>query len=104
MSLDAEQPDTGLKLDPPSDQPAPDAALLRAEQLAWVHEAVERLEEPCRELVQLRYFGELSYEELARALQLNIKTVSSRLSRCLDRLEQIARAMTTREPANSSPV
>ena len=57
-------------------------------------------------VVELRYFGDLSYEELSGTLKLNPKTVSSRLSKCLDRLEQIARKMFSREnpgvfPSNS---
>ena len=65
--------------------------MITAEQLALVQASVAQLELPCREIVQLRYFGELSYEELAAALGLNPKTVSSRLSRCLDRLEDIVK-------------
>ncbi|MDB6111695.1 MAG: polymerase, sigma-24 subunit, subfamily, partial [Pedosphaera sp.] len=61
------------------------------------------LGEPCREIVELRYFGDLSYEELSRALELNPKTVSSRLSKCLDRLESIARAVFSGEKFTVTP-
>jgi DNA-directed RNA polymerase specialized sigma24 family protein len=44
----------------------------------------------------LRYFGDLSYDEISRSLDLNPKTVSSRLSKCLDRLEEIARKIFAR--------
>jgi RNA polymerase sigma-70 factor, ECF subfamily len=93
LSLDAENPENGLRLDPPSHAPAPDARLAQDEQNALVRCALERLGDPCREIIELRYFGELSYEEIGRALKLNQKTVSSRLSKCLDRLEMIARPM-----------
>ncbi len=96
VSLQAEDPESGLALDPPGTAPAPDAALMNAEQAALVHQAVEQLEEPCREVIQLRYFGDLSYEEISRTLKLNPKTVSSRLSKCLDRLEGIARQLFAR--------
>jgi len=89
VSLQAEDPETGLALDPPSEAPAPDRVLLAAEQAALVHQGLDRLGEPCREIVELRYFGDLSYDEISHALELNPKTVSSRLSKCLDRLEQI---------------
>jgi RNA polymerase sigma-70 factor (ECF subfamily) len=92
-SLQAEDPQTGLTLDPPSTAPTPDAALLNAEQCEQVHQALAQLGDPCREIIQLRYFGDLSYEEISRALGLNLKTVSSRLSKCLDRLEEIARTI-----------
>jgi len=84
-------------IDPPDHQPTPDAALLRAEQSAQVAEALANLGEPCREIVELRYFGGLSYEELAASLELNIKTVSSRLSKCLDRLEELIKSNFSRE-------
>jgi DNA-directed RNA polymerase specialized sigma24 family protein len=37
--------------------------------------------QPCREILDLRYFGDLSYDEISLALQMNPKTVSSRLSK-----------------------
>ena len=91
VSLNAEDSRTGLAIDPPSNAPAPDADLLNAENIELLREALDQLGEPCREIIDLRYFGDLSYEELSRALKLNPKTVSSRLSKCLDRLEEIAR-------------
>ena len=91
LSLQAEDPETGLTLDPPSGAPTPDLALLNAEQMALVRRALDRLEEPCREVIELRYFADLSYEEISNTLRLNAKTVSSRLSKCLDRLEELVR-------------
>jgi RNA polymerase sigma-70 factor (ECF subfamily) len=91
VSLDAEKPGGGLMVDPPSIVPGPDAVLMNAERAALLHQALEKLSEPCREIVELRYFGDLSYEELGESLKLNPKTVSSRLSKCLDRLEELAR-------------
>ena len=91
VSLQAEDPETGLTLDPPGDTPAPDLTLMNAEQVALVRQALDQLDEPCREIIELRYFGDLSYDEISCSLSLNPKTVSSRLSKCLDRLELIAR-------------
>jgi len=99
LSLQAEDPEHGLKIDPPSPAAGPDAQLLHAEQMALVRCALERLGDPCREIIELRYFGDLSYEEIAQALRLNPKTVSSRLSKCLDRLEMLARLMFARGKA-----
>lgn len=103
LSLQAEDSETGLSLDPPSAVPAPDAALLNTEQMALVRTALDRLGEPCREIIELRYFGDLSYEELSAELQLNPKTVSSRLSKCLDRLEEIARPIFSGEKSPLFP-
>jgi RNA polymerase sigma-70 factor (ECF subfamily) len=103
LSLQAEDPNTGLTLDPPSQLPTPDLALLGVEQAELVHRSLEVLGQPCREIIELRYFGDLSYEEISGALQLNPKTVSSRLSKCLDRLEAIARKIFAGEKSAVSP-
>jgi RNA polymerase sigma-70 factor, ECF subfamily len=103
LSLQAEDPATGLTPDPPGHQPGPDETLMNAEQMALVRAALDHLGEPCREIVELRYFGDLSYEELSGTLQLNPKTVSSRLSKCLDRLEEITRKLFSRENTIVSP-
>ncbi|MGA2863939.1 MAG: sigma-70 family RNA polymerase sigma factor [Verrucomicrobiota bacterium] len=103
VSLQAEDAETGLALDPPGNTPAPDASLLNREQGALVRQALEQLGQPCRELIELRYFAELSYEELGRSLGLNPKTVSSRLSKCLDRLEIIARQIFSGEKPAALP-
>jgi RNA polymerase sigma-70 factor (ECF subfamily) len=103
LSLQAEDPVTGLTLDPPSPAPSPDTLLVSAENAALVHQALAQLGEPCREIVELRYFGDLSYDELSAELNLNPKTVSSRLSKCLDRLEAIARQIFSREKSPAFP-
>ncbi|HWY29334.1 MAG TPA: sigma-70 family RNA polymerase sigma factor [Candidatus Acidoferrum sp.] len=104
ISLQAENPESGLALDPPSGAPAPDELLINAEQMVFVRESLDQLSAPCREIIELRYFGDLSYEELSGTLQLNPKTVSSRLSKCLDRLEEIARKIIPQEiPGFSRP-
>jgi RNA polymerase sigma-70 factor (ECF subfamily) len=93
LSLNAEDPETGLTLDPPSSESPPDLRLLQAENAHLVHESLDRLGEPCREIIELRYFADLSYEEISASLDLNMKTVSSRLSKCLDKLELTMRTL-----------
>ncbi len=102
ISLHAENPETGLTPDPPSTAPGPDEFLMNAESTGLVRESLGQLGEPCREIVELRYFGDLSYDELSATLKLNPKTVSSRLSKCLDRLEEIARKIFSRENSDFS--
>jgi RNA polymerase sigma-70 factor, ECF subfamily len=91
ISLQEDDPETGLTIDPPSSLPGPDALTMNEERIAQVRAVVDQLGEPCREIIELRYFADLSYEDISAALDLNPKTVSSRLSKCLDRLEEIAR-------------
>lgn len=104
LSLQAEDAETGLTLDPPSGVPAPDSLLISAERMLLLRESLDQLGEPCREIIELRYFGDLSYEDIGNSLQLNLKTVSSRLSKCLDRLEEVARSVFSRENTTPSSV
>jgi RNA polymerase sigma-70 factor, ECF subfamily len=104
LSLEAEHPETGMRLDPPSSAATPDVTLMGSEQMALLHQALVALGDPCQEIIELKYFGDLSYDEIAYELQLNPKTVSSRLSKCLDKLEEIARKLLSREKSAASPV
>lgn len=103
VSLQAEDPETGLTLDPPGNNPGPDEILMNAEQATQLRVALDGLGDPCREIIELRYFGGLSYEELSVALKLNPKTVSSRLSKCLDRLEAVVQKIFSREKSDAFP-
>ena len=85
------------KIDPPSPRPGPDALLQNAETFALVRRSLDKLDGPCREIIELRYYGDLGYAEIATELRLNPKTVSSRLSKCLDRLGAIAQQIFARE-------
>jgi len=89
--------ENGFIIDPPIPLPGPDVVLMNSEKLALIGQALEQLGGPCQEIIELRYFGDLSYEEIALELALNPKTVSSRLSKCLDKLEGIARGLFSRE-------
>jgi RNA polymerase sigma factor (sigma-70 family) len=90
-------------VDPPCPLPEPDAALLAAERMAALRGALDRLGNPCQETIELRYFGDLSYDEISAVLRLNPKTVSSRLSKCLDKLEVITRRIFSGEKSPAIP-
>jgi len=87
--VNADDPN-GFTIDPPSHSPGPDRVLINMEDAGLITHALEELGGPCQEVIELRYFAELSYEEIAVELKLNPKTVSSRLSKCLDKLEVVA--------------
>src|SRR6266496_3760626 len=97
ISIHQEDPEGGFTIDPPSQAPGPDLALVNSEKIALIGQALEQLGGPCQEIIELRYFADLSYEEISKTLDLNIKTVSSRLSKCLGRLEIVARQIFSRE-------
>jgi RNA polymerase sigma-70 factor, ECF subfamily len=103
ISIHQDDPDNRLPIDPPCPNPSPDHSLIRHENLALVGQALETLGGPCQEILELRYFADSSYEEIAGSLQLNPKTVSSRLSKCLDKLEGILKNALSPEnnPASS---
>jgi RNA polymerase sigma-70 factor (ECF subfamily) len=103
VSLNAEN-ENGQTIDPPDPLPGPDAALATTERMEMVRKALDMLGDPCREIIELRYFGDLSYEEISASLKLNPKTVSSRLSKCLGHLEKIAHAVFYRPAPKPFPV
>jgi RNA polymerase sigma-70 factor (ECF subfamily) len=104
VSLHNDDPENGFIIDPPSPLPGPDAALIQSEKIALIGQALEQLGGPCQEVIELRYFADLSYEEIAATLDLNPKTVSSRLSKCLDKLEAVTRVLISREKKTPTAV
>ena len=62
--------------DPPEPVSVPDP-----EAVVWVRDALERLESTEREILLLREYEQLSYEEIASLLRLQLNTVRSRLFR-----------------------
>lgn len=64
----------------------PSILTVRAERAADVRSAVAALPEPYREIVMLRFFGELSLEEIARQVDRPLGTVKTHLHRGLLRL------------------
>jgi RNA polymerase sigma-70 factor (ECF subfamily) len=66
--------------------PDPSAAVAAADTAAQIREAVTLLPEPYRETIALRYFAELSIDEIAQALDRPIGTVKVHVHRGLERL------------------
>ena len=102
LSLNAATDDE-MPIDPASPLPTPDMVLQDAEMAALIGTALEHLGDPCQEIIELRYFADLSYEEISATLDLNPKTVSSRLSKCLDKLEAVTRALFARQNKTDIP-
>ena len=66
--------------------PDPAVSSIRAERAADVRAAVARLDEPYREVVALRFFGDLSLDEIATQTGRPLGTVKTHLRRGLLRL------------------
>ena len=65
----------------PSDTRAPDELMIDRETAAALHSIVKSLKPRYRRLIELRYFEDYSYEEIATELSLPIGTVKARLFR-----------------------
>ena len=81
--IDPTNPDRPLDL---PGGPDPAVTSLRAERAADVRAAVARLDEPYRETVALRFFGDLSLDEIAHQTGRPLGTVKTHLRRGLIRL------------------
>ena len=64
-------------------------AIAQKEDSERIRTALGRLQHHCREVIELRYFAELPYDELADIFGENVKTIGSRLSRCLAALGKL---------------
>lgn len=67
----------------------PEEKLIEKQKIILMREVVERLKPHYRRLVELRYFDELSYEEISEELQLPLGTVKAQLFRARDFLYNI---------------
>jgi RNA polymerase sigma-70 factor, ECF subfamily len=86
-SLDGDGSDAGVTdRIPLAHAPDPGVAVTAADTAAQVREAVTHLPEPYRETIALRYFAELSIEEIAQALDRPVGTVKVHIHRGLERL------------------
>jgi RNA polymerase sigma-70 factor (ECF subfamily) len=67
----------------------PEAALVEKERIAQVRQAMQALPEASRSVLVLREYGELSYQEIARVLDIPVGTVMSRLNYARNRLREL---------------
>ncbi len=67
----------------------PEQNLINEQKIKLMREIVQRLKPRYRKLVELRYFEELSYEEIAKELELPIGTVKAQLFRARELLYNI---------------
>lgn len=73
----------------PSPNPGPEEMIIAKQKIQLMREVVEKLKPHYRTLVELRYFRELSYEEIAVELDLPLGTVKAKLFRARDFLYNI---------------
>lgn len=64
-----------------SDLPDPEETLINDQKIAILRKIVNQLKSPYREIIELRYYKEYSYEEIASELNMPIGTVKAQLYR-----------------------
>jgi RNA polymerase sigma-70 factor (ECF subfamily) len=72
-----------------TDEIGPEQLVEHAENLARLAEAVQALPAPYRMVIALRYQADMSYEEIAAALELPVNTVRTHLRRAKQRLHRM---------------
>mgnify|MGYP003691662095 FL=1 len=78
-----------LEIDLKSDALNPEEAYVRKQKIEMMHEIVKKLKPRYRTLVELRYFKEFSYEEIATHLDIPLGTVKAQLFRAREFLYNI---------------
>jgi RNA polymerase sigma-70 factor (ECF subfamily) len=92
ISLDKEfQDEAGTELAQriPSEVLDPEEELIKSQKIKIMREVVDKLKPHYRILIELRYFKEYSYEEIAQELNLPLGTVKAKLFRARDFLFNI---------------
>ncbi len=67
----------------------PEEKFVQKQKIKLLHELVKKLKPRYRELVELRYFKELSYEEIAQQLDIPLGTVKAQLFRAREFLHNV---------------
>ncbi|MBE0673863.1 MAG: sigma-70 family RNA polymerase sigma factor [Bacteroidales bacterium] len=64
-----------------SDFPDPEEIMINDQKMKRLREVIDQLKPMYRDLIELRYFREFSYEEIAAELNIPVGTVKARLNR-----------------------
>ncbi|HAZ25074.1 MAG TPA: RNA polymerase subunit sigma-24 [Algoriphagus sp.] len=93
MSLNTTMSDdsgNAVNIDVEDDDNNPQDEFIKSQRIEMVRIFVDKLPAKYRKLVQLRYFDELSYEEIAQELEKPLGTVKAQLHRSRELLYEIA--------------
>lgn len=82
-----------MSFEPKSDTLNPEEKAIKKQKIQMMQSVVEKLQPRYRMLVELRYFQEKSYEEIAKELDLPIGTVKAQLFRARELLYHTLRHM-----------
>lgn len=87
-----------IKIDIESSVPDPEEEFIREQKSRILHKLVAKVKPPrYRKLIELRYFHELSYEEIAAEAKIPLGTVKAQLFRAKELLFEIISKSNTRD-------
>lgn len=89
---DAEGDDAGAEWDLADESPIAEEVLAELQQLHSMNEGLQRLDERCRQLLQLLFRETdepMPYDEVARRLSTSVGSIGPTRSRCLDKLRRL---------------
>lgn len=91
ISIEGQLDDSGneIPISIQTDTPDPEEDMIKKQKAMLMQNVVEKLKPRYRELVQLRYFKEYSYEEIAEEMNIPIGTVKAQLFRARELLNNI---------------
>lgn len=81
-----------MQIDLKSNNPNPEQELITEQKKLLVKQLVDKLKPKYRRLIELRYYDELSYEEIAEKLEMPLGTVKAQLFRAKDLLYNIMKS------------
>lgn len=89
--ISAEKDGEGMGLEIPDTDEAsdPQKNLEKRERIRAVRRAIDALPDESRQIIVLREYGNLSYQEIADTLGLDVGTVKSRLNRAREKIKNI---------------
>ena len=79
----------GFDLPDTSHKANPEKSLLEAEKSEILRRCIDKLSDEHREVIILRHVNDYSYEQISKALNLEVGTVKSRISRAREALKKI---------------
>ncbi|HCK21083.1 MAG TPA: RNA polymerase subunit sigma-24 [Bacteroidetes bacterium] len=98
VSLDDEGSNEGMNISNTvsTDMLDPEEKFIKEQRALLMREMLDKLNPKYRKLIQLRFFEELSYEEIAATLQLPLGTVKAQLFRAKELLYQVLKTVKDR--------
>lgn len=88
-SLQCDEKGDFVEFQIPSGQANPEETMMRSERDKALKEVVAQLRQPYRQIVEMRYYEDMGYEQIAHKLGIPLGTVKIRLKRAKDLMQAI---------------